>query len=59
MKSYLIELVERQKLRETSLNEIIKVFQKKKVKFAKDRYKKEIFQALETLISFYSTKTAE
>ena len=37
---YWIELVERQKLRETSLNEIIKVLQKKKVKFSKDRYKK-------------------
>ena len=37
---YWIELVERQKLRETSLNEIIKVLQKKRVKFSKDRYKK-------------------
>ena len=37
---YWIELVERQKLRETSLNEIIKVLQKKKVKFSKDRHKK-------------------
>lgn len=53
---YWIELVER---REVSLNEIIRVLDKKGVKFSRDKYKKEIFQALENLISFYSTKTAD
>lgn len=56
---YWIELVERQKLREVSLNEIIRVLDKKGVRFSRDKYKKEIFQALENLISFYSTKTAD
>ena len=53
---YWIELIER---REVSLNEIIRVLDKKGVKFSRDKYKKEIFQALENLISFYSTKTAD
>lgn len=53
---YWIELVER---REVSLNEIIRVLDKKGVKFSRDKYKKEIFQALENLISFYSTKTPD
>ena len=53
---YWIELVER---REVSLNEIIRVLDKKGVKFSRDKYTKEVFQALENLISFYSTKTAD
>ena len=52
---YWIELVERQKLREEILNEILSVLKKKKVKYEKEKHKKELFQALENLISHYST----
>lgn len=53
---YWIELVERQKLRETALNEIMRVMKKHKIKYKKDKHKKEVFQTLETLVSYYSSK---
>lgn len=52
---YWIELVERQKLREEILNQILSIMKKHKVKYEKEKHKKELFQALENLISHYST----
>ena len=52
---YWIELVERQKLRKEILEKIIEVVKERKVEIDKEKHKKEIFQALENLISHYSS----
>lgn len=56
---YWIELVERQKIREAALNEIMRVLRERKVKCRIQDKKKEILQALESLISYYSSKSSE
>ena len=58
MPDYWIEIIERQKLREKILNEIVKTMQKNKIKFNKERDKKKVLQALETLVSFYAKNSA-
>ena len=57
MPEYWIDIVERQKLRETTLAEIIKTLKKHNVKYKKDRDKKAIMQALESLVSYYATNS--
>ena len=54
MPDYWIEIIERQKLREKLLNEIIECMKKNKIKFDKKRDKKKVLQALETLVSYYA-----
>ena len=57
MPDYWIDLVERQKLREICLNEIMTTLEKNKFKYEKDRDKKGVLQALEGLISYYATNS--
>ena len=57
MPDYWIDLVERQKLREICLNEIMSTLEKNKFKYEKDRDKKGVLQALEGLISYYATNS--
>ena len=58
MPDYWIEIIERQKLREKLLNEIIECMKKNKIKFDKKRDKKKVLQALETLVSYYAKNSA-
>ena len=58
MPDYWIEIIERQKLREKILNEIIECMRKNKISFDKNRDKKKVIQALETLVSFYAKNSA-
>ena len=57
MPDYWIDLVERQKLREICLNEIMSTLEKNKFKYDKERDKKGVLQALEGLISYYATNS--
>ena len=57
MPDYWIDLVERQKLREICLNEIMNTLEKNKFKYDKERDKKGVLQALEGLISYYATNS--
>ena len=57
MPDYWIDLVERQKLREICLKEIMSTLEKNKFKFDKERDKKGVLQALEGLISYYATNS--
>ncbi len=57
MPDYWIDLVERQKLREICLNEIMSTLEKNKFKYNKERDKKGVLQALEGLISYYATNS--
>ena len=50
---YWLELVERQKLRENILDSIVNTIDRKMIGFDKRKYKEEIFQTLESLISQY------
>ena len=50
---YWIEMVERQKLRGVVLNEIYKTMKKYNILFNKDKDKKAVLQALESLVSHY------
>ena len=54
MPDYWIEIIEKQKLRQKVLNEIIECMKKYKIDFDKKRDKKKVLQALETLVSFYA-----
>ena len=54
MPDYWIDIIERQKLRQKVLNEIIECMRKYKIKFNKKNDKKKVLQALETLESFYA-----
>ena len=51
---YWIEMIDRQKLRMKVLRELYETMDKYKIKFNKNRDKKIILQALETLVSFYA-----
>lgn len=53
---YWLEIVERQKLRENILESIIKTIDLRMEDFEKRKYKEEIFQTLESLISQYLVK---
>ena len=57
MPEYWIDIVERQKLRETTLAEIMKTLKKHKVEYKKERDKKAVMQALESLVSYYATNS--
>ena len=50
---YWIEMVERQKLRGVVLNEIYKTMKKYNIQFNKEKDKKSVLQALESLVSHY------
>lgn len=54
---YWLEIIERQKLREVCLDKIIEVMNKEKLKYNKEKNKEQVFMALESLISFYLTKS--
>jgi hypothetical protein len=54
MPDYWIEIIEKQKLRQKILNEIIECMKKYKIIFDKKRDKKKVLQALESLVSFYA-----
>ena len=58
MPDYWIEIIERQKLREKILNEIVECMRKNRINFDKKRDKKKVLQALETLVSFYAKNSA-
>ena len=58
MPDYWIEIIEKQKLRQKVLNEIIECMKKYKIDFDKKRDKKKILHALETLVSFYAKNNA-
>ena len=58
MPDYWVEMIERQKLRQKVLNEIYSCMDKYKIKFNKEKDKKKILQALETLVSFYAKNQA-
>lgn len=53
---YWLELIERQKLRESILDSILNTIDKRYEKFDKKQNKEEIFQTLESLISQYLTR---
>ena len=55
---YWIEIIERQKVRQKVLNEIIECMRKYKIKFDKKKDKNKVLQALETLVSFYAKNSA-
>ena len=55
---YWIEIIERQKVRQNVLNEIMECMQKYKIKFEKKQDKNKVLQALETLVSFYAKNSA-
>ena len=55
---YWIEIIERQKVRQKVLNEIIECMRKYKIKFDKKKDKNKVLQALETLESFYAKNSA-
>ena len=58
MPDYWIEIIEKQKLRQKVLDEIIETMRKYKIKFDKKRDKKKVLQALETLVSYYAKNSA-
>jgi hypothetical protein len=55
---YWIEMIDRQKLRLKVLKEINETMTKYKIKFDKNRDKKMVLQALETLVSYYAKNSA-
>jgi len=55
---YWIEMIDRQKLRLKVLKEINETMIKYKIKFDKNRDKKMVLQALETLVSYYAKNSA-
>ena len=55
---YWIEMIDRQKLRLKVLKEINETMTKYKIKFDKNRDKKIVLQALETLVSYYAKNSA-
>ena len=55
---YWIEMIDRQKLRLKVLKEINETMSKYKIKFDKNRDKKMVLQALETLVSYYAKNSA-
>lgn len=50
---YWLEIIERQKLRESILNKIMMVMSKENIDYNKEKNKEEIFMTLESLISHY------